>query len=182
MKLMKRAPSAAMLLSLLALHVPPAVADDNRRAGDALRVAMPVGVAAYELWRGDEEGLKQFGKSWIVTVGATEVLKRSTHVRRPDGSDDFSFPSGHASNAFAAATYMHRRHGIADAWPWYAAATYVGWTRVRAKRHRWADVAGSAAIAGASSWWLVSPLAERGVSVVPWIGPGLIAVEMQATW
>lgn len=181
MTLMERI-SAALLLSTLFIHVPPAAADDNRRAGDVLRVAMPAGVAAYELWRGDGEGLKQFGESWIVTVAATEVLKRSLHIRRPDGSNDSSFPSGHASNAFAAATYMHRRHGIQDAWPWYAAATYVGWTRVRANRHRWADVAGSAVIAGASSWWLASPIAERTTSVMPLVAPGMIAIEVRASW
>ena len=108
-------------------HTAVAIADvdDHRRAGDVLRFAMPAGVVAYELWRGDKEGAWQFGKSWAVTTGATEVLKRSTHVERPDRSNHESFPSGHASHAFAAATYMHRRHGIEEAWPWYVAATYV---------------------------------------------------------
>jgi hypothetical protein len=167
----------------LAFAATSAVAnDEHRRAGDVLRFAMPVGVVAYELWSGDNEGLSQFGKSWIVTLGATEVLKRVTHVQRPDRSDDLSFPSGHASHAFAAATYMHRRHGIDQAWPWYVGATYVGWTRVQANRHRWVDIAGSAALAGALSWWLVSPVGEQGVSVVPVIAPGLIAVEVRASW
>lgn len=167
----------------LAFVAASAVANDaHRRAGDVLRFAMPAGVVAYELWRGDDEGLWQFGKSWIVTLGATEVLKRGTHVQRPDRSDDQSFPSGHAAHAFAAATYMHRRHGIDQAWPWYVAATYVGWTRVQANRHRWVDIAGSAALAGASSWWLVSPVGEQRVSVVPVVAPGLIAVEVRASW
>jgi len=143
---------------------------------------MPAAVVAYELWRGDDEGLWQFGKSWAVTLGATEVLKRTTHVERPDGSDDMSFPSGHASNAFAAATYMHRRHGIAQAWPWYVAATYVGWTRVQADRHRWADIVGSAAVAGLSSWWLVTPEREKGVVVTPLILPGLVSLQVSARW
>ncbi len=159
-----------------------AAGDEQRRVGDVLRYAMPAGVATCELWRDDHEGLWQFGKSWLLTLGATELLKRGTRVERPDRSDDLSFPSGHASHAFAAATYMHRRHGIGEAWPWYVAATYVGWTRVRADRHRWADIAGSAALAGASSWYLVSPLGDRGVSVVPVIAPGLIAVEVHAAW
>jgi len=34
--------------------------DDHRRAGDVLRFAMPAGVAAYELWRRDMEGVWQF--------------------------------------------------------------------------------------------------------------------------
>jgi membrane-associated phospholipid phosphatase len=178
-----RGSSPARFLACLAFAATSAAADDqNRRAGDVLRFAMPAGVLTYELWRGDHEGLWQFGKSWIVTVGGTEVLKRSTHVERPDRSDDLSFPSGHASHAFAAATYMPRRHGIEQAWPWYVAATYVGWTRVQAHRHRWVDIAGSAALAGASSWWLVSPAREQGVSWVPIVAPGMIAVEVRASW
>ena len=151
-------------------------------AGEGLRLAMPAGVLGCELWRGDKEGLKQFGESWLATLGATEVLKRGTHAQRPDRSNDRSFPSGHASHAFAAATYMHRRHGIEQAWPWYVAATYVGWTRVHAHRHRWVDIAGSAGLAGASSWWLVSPADEPRMSVVPVVAPGLVAVEVQAKW
>jgi len=61
-------------------------------------------------------------------------------------------------------------------------ASYVGWTRVRADRHRWADVAASAALAGASSWWLVAPMRERGVALVPVVAPGLFALELSARW
>lgn len=156
--------------------------DAHRRAGDTLRYAMPAGVAVYELWQGDREGLWQFGKAWGATLVATEVLKRSTHVERPDHTNDMSFPSGHASDAFAAATFMHRRHGIEQAWPWYAAATYVGWTRVQADRHRWGDILGSAAVAGAASWWLATPANDRKLSVLPTIAPGLIAVQLHASW
>src|SRR5258705_13815304 len=97
---------SALPLAILG-HMPAAIADadDHRRAGDVLRFAMPAGVAAYELWRGDKEGAWQFGKSWAVTLGATEGLKRITHVERPDRANHESVPSGHASHAFAAATY-----------------------------------------------------------------------------
>lgn len=156
--------------------------DDVRRSGDVLRFALPAGAMAGELWRGDPQGAWQLGRSWLATVAATEALKRATHVERPDHSDDASFPSGHASNAFAAATFMHRRHGFDEAWPWYLAATYVGWTRVHVHRHRWVDIAGSAALAGASSWWLVAPAGERGISVLPVVARGLFAVEVRASW
>ena len=174
--------SVLSLVLLNSMGAAMADVDDHRRAGDVLRFAMPAGVVAYELWRGDTEGAWQFGKSWAVTMGAAEVLQRTTHVERPDRSNDHSFPSGHASHAFAAATYMHRRHGIEEAWPWYAAASYVGWTRVHAHRHRWGDVAGSALLAGASSGWLVEPAAARSVSVMPILGTDVIAVQVHARW
>jgi membrane-associated phospholipid phosphatase len=175
-------PTRLCAVLLAAAASPTLAADQHRRAGDVLRYALPAGVVACELWRSDEEGLWQFGKSWAVTIVATEALKRSTHVERPDGSDDLSFPSRHASDAFAAASYMHRRHGIEQAWPWYLAASYVGWSRVQSSRHRWVDIAGSAALAGAASWWLVSPAGGPRVSVVPMLGPGQVAVEVRARW
>lgn len=174
--------AARLAPAMLAISTCASADDDHRRAGDVLRYAMPAGVVAYELWRGDDKGLWQFGASWAVTLAATELLKRGTRVERPDRSDRLSFPSGHAAHAFAAASYMHRRHGIDHAWPWYVAASYVGWTRVRAQRHRWVDIAGSAAVAGVSSWWLVQPLGGPLVSVVPVVGRGHVAVELRAHW
>jgi membrane-associated phospholipid phosphatase len=161
---------------------PAAYADGHQHAGDVLRFALPAGVVAIEAWNGDKEGLWQFGTSYVLTVGATEVLKRTVRSERPDHSNNHSFPSGHASSAFAAATYMHRRHGFEAAWPWYVGATYVGWTRVHAHRHRWADVAGGAGLAAASSWWLVEPKEDAKVVVIPSIGRGRIAIEVHARW
>src|SRR6266446_8067264 len=43
-------------------------------------------------------------QAFIVTATYTEVLKRAVGRPRPDLSDNRSFPSGHASNAFALAT------------------------------------------------------------------------------
>lgn len=164
-----------------ALVAAPAWAFDHTRAGDVLENALPAGVAAMELWRGDRDGLWQFGASFAVTVLAAKGLKKSIDARRPDGGPE-SFPSGHAARAFAAATYVHRRHGWESAWPWYAAGAYVGWTRVHADRHRWGDIAGSLALAGASSWWLVEPLADKGVAVLPVIAPGHASLTLQARW
>jgi len=170
----------ASWLMIAALAAPSALAVDHARVGDVLRYALPASVFAYEAYKGDGEGLWQFGSSWAVTLGATEVLKRTTNVERPDGSDDMSFPSGHAAHAFAAATYMHRRHGFGRAAPYYVLATYVGWTRVNADRHRWGDIAGSAAVAGLSTWLLVDPKPEPSVRVMPIVGPDIIALQFDA--
>lgn len=147
----------AVLVLAVATSGAVASSDAVRESGDVISVAMPVATLGVELWRGERAGALQFTESFLVTVAATEVLKRTTHVERPDGSNDESFPSGHASRAFASATYVHRRYGWQYAWPLYGLATYVGYTRVASDRHRWADVAGSAVVAALSSWWLVDP-------------------------
>lgn len=162
----------------LALAVPLAAwgtDDGQRRLGDRLSVALPAYVLGHELWRGDGAGAGQFTRSFVVTVGVAELLKRSTGIERPDHSNDQSFPSGHAARAFAAATYLHRRHGVEQAWPLYALALYVGHTRVQSGRHRWADVAGAAGVAALSSRWLVSP-------ALPVPGPAAGGRGLQLQW
>ena len=147
-----------------------------RRIGDELSFALPAVTLAVEFARRDLQGAAQFGTSFAATLLATEALKRSLSVERPDGRDDLSFPSGHAARAFAAATFVHRRHGLRPALPVYGLATFVGYTRVRANRHRWSDVIGSAAVAAASAWWLVDPkVPTLGVA----FAPGQILVQFQ---
>lgn len=161
-------PHTASILVAALLALPGgavAASEGERRAGDVLSYALPAATLGVEWWRGDRTGVIQFSESFVATLAVAEVLKRTTGVERPDGSNDQSFPSGHAARAFAAATYVHRRHGFQTAWPLYAIATYVGYTRVQAKRHRWTDVVGAAAVSGAMSWWLVSPDDRPGASV-----------------
>ncbi len=143
---------------LAATSLAGASVQSERRVGDHLSVALPLGTVAYELWRGDREGAWQLTQTLALTVGVTEVLKNTTDVQRPDGSNNKSFPSGHAARVFPVAAYMRQRHGLEKAWPLYVAATYVGFTRVQAKRHRWQDVAGSALLAEGMAQWRVSPL------------------------
>ena len=87
--------------------------------------------------------------SFAVNAGVTYVLKRSIHEKRPDGTDNRSFPSGHTSIAFCGATsLMHEYYKVS---PWigvagYAVATTVAADRVRRNRHRWGDVVAGAAI------------------------------------
>jgi membrane-associated phospholipid phosphatase len=171
------------LLSLVFLcSVSTARADTEREIGDILSYAMPAAVLGYELYHGDYEGAWQFGKSFVATTLTTEVLKRATKVERPDRTNDLSFPSGHAARAFSAASYIHRRHGWEYALPAYALATYVGHTRVQAKRHRWGDVAGAAAVSTIATWWLVEPKAQKKVAIAPLYDGDFVGIALSATF
>jgi membrane-associated phospholipid phosphatase len=150
----------------LAVAAPFAWADDTH-AGTLASYALPLATLGATFVVGDRDGAWQFGKATVVTLAGTEVLKRTTHVERPDSSDDQSFPSGHAARAFAASTFVHRRYGLAYAAPLYAVSLWIGATRVNADKHRWGDVAGAAALAAASTWWLVDPR-PRGASIGAW--------------
>src|SRR5437867_9820701 len=149
--------------------------------GDGYRLVKQRTLHLGDLVRGHRL-MMQYTESLAVTLLGTEVLKRTTHVERPDHANDQSFPSGHASRAFSAATYVHRRYGLEPALPLYVLGTYVGYTRVQARRHRWADVAGSAAVSAAASWWLVQPRSDQRLVVLPEIGPHYVGVESAASW
>jgi membrane-associated phospholipid phosphatase len=169
--------SRPLIATLLACASIGAQATDERRVGDHLSLALPIGTLAVELWRGDKAGAWQLAQTFALTTGVTELLKETTGVRRPDGSDDKSFPSGHAARAFSAAAYVHQRHGIQTAWPLYLAATYVGHTRVQADRHRWGEVAVSAALAYGFARWRVQPLGAQAQ-----VAAGSEGASVQLRW
>ena len=185
---MKRTPHQRLLsrtcigLAVAATLGTAHAAPDERRWGDILSVTMPLATLGYEFIADDRSAAWQYTESLTASLAATEVLKRTTHVERPDKTNHMSFPSGHATGAFAAASFIHRRYGFEAAWPAYGLATFVGYTRVHANRHRWVDVAGSASVTTAMNWWLVTPKNNASVSVAPEIGPGHAGLVISAQW
>ena len=64
---------------------------------------------------------------------------------RPNGEEG-SFPSAHTAITFAGAEFIRKEYGWAWGAPAYAAASFVGWSRVETDDHWWHDVAAGAAI------------------------------------
>ncbi|MEG3155549.1 phosphatase PAP2 family protein [Sphingomonas sp. RB1R13] len=114
-------------------------------------------------WRGVEQTSFSVGGAFIVTEG----LKHLVPERRPDGSDDRSFPSGHTSVSFAAAATLEKRYGWQVGLPAHVVAAFVGVSRVAARKHFVGDVLVGAAIGEASGWLLSSPRDAR-VRWLPW--------------
>jgi membrane-associated phospholipid phosphatase len=85
----------------------------------------------------------------LVSQAYTHALKLVVSRERPNGDGDSfnsSFPSGHASNAFAWATVLERHYGRKAAVPGYAFAALVGASRLRENKHWLSDVVGGAAL------------------------------------
>lgn len=112
------------------------------------------------------------GASVIVSYGMKTVLKKAIKEERPDHSDNKSFPSGHASMAFAAARSIDKEFRKDCIWipiAGYAAATAVGVERVANKHHHWYDVVAGAGIgigAAELTWWLSDLCFGKGSNVV----------------
>ncbi|WP_420136329.1 phosphatase PAP2 family protein [Sphingomonas sp.] len=130
---------------------------------DAL-LAAALGVPAVQ---GDWNGSLQAGGSILLAGGAAYGLKRLFPERRPDGSDRKSFPSGHSSEAFAAAASLENRYGWKAGLPAFALASFVATARVEARKHHWYDVVAGAAI-GTGSGFLLTARRNQNVRLVPW--------------
>lgn len=81
--------------------------------------------------------------------GVVNTLKTTTHVMRPDGSNNHSFPSGHTATAFMTATMLSKEYGHKS--PWisigaYTTATATGLMRMANNKHWLSDVLTGAGI------------------------------------
>lgn len=134
----------SFLILLLFTH--QSLADGLTTKSMLVSIALPVigGVVSFTM--DDVEGLKELGMGCLVTAQVTVLLKNSVQRERPNGSDNMSFPSGHASSAFLGASYLHHRYGIVWGVPMYAIAAVIGLQRVNVKDHYWSDVIAGAAI------------------------------------
>jgi membrane-associated phospholipid phosphatase len=83
-------------------------------------------------------------ESLFLTYSLTYALKFTTHRLRPDGSDSLSFPSGHASGAFALATVTEVLYGPLFGIPSYALAGMISISRLDSNKHVASDVAAGA--------------------------------------
>lgn len=82
----------------------------------------------------------------IVNLGYTSLLKVAVGRERPDGSNNASFPSGHASNAFTLATVAELHYGWAVGVPAYAVAATIGASRIVRDKHYLSDVVAGATL------------------------------------
>ena len=118
-------------------------------------------------------------KGEILMAATVEILKRTTKVTRPDGSDAKSFPSGHTAQAFAGATFLSEEYGHRYKWMPFAAygvASTVGLLRMANNKHYISDVLLGAGIGYLSvklaywthqyKWWQKKPGTQRSTALM----------------
>lgn len=118
----------------------------NQKIGDVILYALPVASLGTSFVIGDEKGAWQFTKGIMITAAVTYGLKYGVNKRRPDNSNDNSFPSGHTSTVYHSAGFIHRRYGFTYSIPAYALAGFTAASRIESKKHDILDVVAGAAI------------------------------------
>lgn len=113
-------------------------------------------VSVYALNLSGVKGRNKLGRATISYAASALIMgiivnsvKYTAKVERPDGSRANSFPSGHTSNAFMNATFMHKEFGHIN--PMYSIAgysmsTFTGIGRGLNNRHWISDVLAGAGI------------------------------------
>lgn len=86
----------------------------------------------------------------------TAAMKGSFQRRRPDGSDPFSFPSGHTSTVFASAMVLQEFYGWKAGVPAFLLGALTAGSRMQENRHWLSDT-----VAGASLGILIGHAISR---------------------
>lgn len=166
--------SLSLALVLLGSGVTDGLASDRpgqgavRASGDVLLLLIPTAGFGTAFFKHDRRGQIQLLESLAVTTVVTVGLKLAIDKTRPNGEGSDSFPSGHTSATFSAATFLQKRYGARYGIPAYAAATFVGFSRLYADKHFFEDVAAGAAIGFAASYFLTTSF--DNVTVAPMSG------------
>ena len=148
-----------------AQHPHPDFGKIGSKLGGTIAVAgLTIGAfASGRMSSGDRPRAATYDLSQAIIVNQvwTQALKLAIRRKRPDGSNRVSFPSGHASNAFTAATVIVR-HYPRLAVPGFGLATYIAVSRMAANKHHFSDI-----VAGAGFGYGVGRLVTRRNSRAP---------------
>lgn len=163
--------SLIVLALVSALTAQPAKAgvEGWQQASDVAVYSLMTLSIAVPIAEKDTKGAFQAGGALIATSLITEGMKQTFPELRPDGSDRKSFPSAHASRAFAAAATLWTRQGKAWGIPAFAVAGFVGLARGEGRKHDWADIAVGAGLGTAAGFLITRKRNEEtDTALIPW--------------
>ena len=85
----------------------------------------------------------------VIQNTTVHSIKRLSHQLRPDGSDYYSFPSGHTAQAFASAEFLYQEYKDVSLWygiAGYTMAAATGYLRMYNDKHWFSDIVAGAGI------------------------------------
>ena len=115
----------------------------------------------------------------LITFGFKHTVGRT----RPNGSNTLSFPSGHSSAAFAAATIVDHHYGRMASVAAYATASFVAASRLDANKHFLSDTVAGAALGYIVGHTVARRRAEsRRITWSPIVSPSTRSVGIALSW
>lgn len=136
----------------------------DRGASPAVVAALSGGLLAGSLFS-DNARFRNYAvalsQGLVVSATLTSITKVAVGRTRPDGSDDRSFPSGHAATSFVLAAVTSHAYGWKVGVPLYALAGLVAISRVEYGKHYPSDV-----VFGATLGYMSAQSAIRSVARV----------------
>lgn len=166
---------------LLAVSLPAWAGKSGiQTAGDYIQIIIPATAYLSTYTTHSKEGRTQFYQSFFTSLAVTHGLKLIVDKDRPDGSDNNSFPSGHTAAAFQGAGFIQKRYGWRYGLPAYALASFVGYSRVYAKKHYLEDVLAGAAISLISCEQFTTRYKRKRLNVGA--HPSLMGVSFRLSW
>ena len=128
--------------------------------GAVMLALKAAGVQGRSTWG---EMLTASAAAYAIMGVSVNALKYTTSVKRPDGVDTHSFPSGHSATAFMMAGLLTREYGELSPWVGvgaYSLASVTGAMRIANNKHWLSDVLTGAGlgILSAEAGYLISDL------------------------
>lgn len=124
--------------------------------GQLIPNALYIGAMSLSGYNGDPEGYRRaigMFKATAYSTSVTTVMKYTIRSRRPiDRNWRTSFPSGHATSAFAFSGYVMAEHQYYIGIPSLLLATFVGYSRINDNMHWLQDVTAGATIGWVYGW------------------------------
>jgi len=155
-----------IILTILLLTPYIYAKSNTEKIGDFFALAIPLTAYGTTYYQDDEDGRTEFYKSYGTNLAMTMALKYTVKEKRPDNSDEDSFPSGHTSTTINSAVFMHKRYGLSYALPLYAGAIYTGYSRIHSDRHHPKDVLAGALLGAVSAWYFTTPSKHFNITPV----------------
>ena len=106
------------------------------------------------------------GTASLIMGSTVSGMKKMTSIKRPDGSNKFSFPSGSTAIAFMGAEFLFQEYKDVSVWygiTGYIVATGTGFLRIYNNKHWFSDVVTGAGIGIVSTkiaYW-IHPFVKR---------------------
>ncbi len=131
------------------------------KSGDYLQIMLASSAGISTLFnKKEEKAILEFVKVFGAMEISTHATKMIINKQRPNGGNH-AFPSGHTAASFMGASFLQKKYGWDVGIPCYLLASYVGYSRIQARKHDLVDVLAGAGVGVASTYVFTKPIGKK---------------------